>query len=92
MFAFSQSRTTPRQIGAPFDLARVCAATATVACPLCRRLPAIPCTIGWCRRGWHVARFGRAMKAGVITGPDLIAVLYVAGVFTPATVVEDGAS
>lgn len=74
----------------PLDLRRICKATSTVACPLCHRPPGVACTIRRLRRGWHVARFGRAMRAGAITGPELIAVLWTVGVFTPATLVEDG--
>lgn len=42
-------------------------------------------------RGYHVARFGRAMRRGLISGPDLVAVLGTAGVFTSDTVVYDQA-
>lgn len=73
------------------DLARICAATSTIACPECQRRPDSPCRARGRRRGWHVARFGLAMKVGVITGPDLLTVLRTVGVFTPATIVEDGA-
>jgi hypothetical protein len=38
-------------------------------------------------RGYHVARFGRAMRRGLITGPDLMAVLDTAGAFTTSTVI-----
>ena len=40
-------------------------------------------------RGYHVARFARAMRRGLITGPDLIAVLETVVCFTSATVVYD---
>ena len=39
------------------------------------------------RRRYHVARFARAMRRGLITGPDLIAVLETLVVFTTSTVV-----
>ena len=42
-------------------------------------------------RGYHVARFGRALRRGLITGPDLIAVLQGLDAFTNATVVYDQA-
>ena len=40
-------------------------------------------------RGYHVARFARAMRRGLITGPDLIAVLETLDAFTSSTVVYD---
>ena len=40
-------------------------------------------------RGYHVARFGRAMRRGLISGPDLIAVLETLDAFTSGTVVYD---
>jgi hypothetical protein len=40
-------------------------------------------------RGYHVARFARAMRRGVISGADLMAVLDTAGVFTTSTVIYD---
>ena len=40
-------------------------------------------------RGFHVARFGRAMRRGLISGPDLLAVLGTLGAFTTATVIFD---
>jgi hypothetical protein len=41
-------------------------------------------------RGYHVGRFGRAMRRGLISGPDLVAVLQAAVVFTLSTVIYDG--
>ncbi|MGH3218954.1 MAG: hypothetical protein ACRDPY_09650 [Streptosporangiaceae bacterium] len=43
-------------------------------------------------RGYHVARFGRAMRRGLISGADLLAALDTASVFTSTTVIWDGAS
>jgi hypothetical protein len=43
-------------------------------------------------RGYHVARFGRAARKGLITGPELIAVLETAHGFTTATVIYDQVS
>jgi hypothetical protein len=40
-------------------------------------------------RGFHVARFGRAMRRGLISGQDLMAVLATLPAFTTATVVWD---
>jgi hypothetical protein len=43
-------------------------------------------------RGYHVARFGRALRRGLISGPELIAVLQALDAFTAATVVYDQAA
>jgi hypothetical protein len=40
-------------------------------------------------RGYHVARFGRAMRRGLISGADLIAVLRGLDAFTNSTLVYD---
>lgn len=40
-------------------------------------------------RGYHVARFCRGFRRGLISGPDLITVLQAAGTFTLATVIWD---
>ncbi len=40
-------------------------------------------------RGYHVARFGRAMRRGLISGRDLMAVLEALPAFTTSTVVWD---
>ncbi len=45
----------------------------------------MPCT----PEGDHVARFGRAMRRGLISGADLIAVLQALDVFTNTTIVRD---
>ena len=47
-------------------------------------MPGVPC---WNPEGDHVARFARAMRRGLISGPELIAVLQPLGPFTSATVV-----
>ena len=48
-------------------------------------MPGTPCT----PEGDHVARFGRAMRRGLISGPDLLAVLGTLDAFTTATVICD---
>jgi hypothetical protein len=40
-------------------------------------------------RGYHVARFARAVRRGLISAADFAAVLDIAIVFTPATVIYD---
>jgi hypothetical protein len=57
--------------------------TAPVSVPVTPGTPVKPA------RGYHVARFARAMRRGLITGPDLIAVLDTLVVFTTSTVVYD---
>ena len=61
--------------------------TAPVSVPVTPGTPVRPV------RGYHVAWSGRAMRCGLISGPELVAVLAVPGGFTNATVIyEDGAS
>ena len=52
-------------------------------------VPVTPGTAVQPVRGYHVARFGRAMRRGLISGTDLIAILQDLVVFTSATVVYD---
>ena len=54
-------------------------------CGECWQVPGTPCT----PEGDHVARFGRAMRRGLISGADLIAVLQGLVVFTNDTIVYD---
>ena len=57
--------------------------TAPVSVPVTPGTPVRPV------RGFHVARFGRAMRRGLISGPDLLAVLGTLDAFTTATVICD---
>ena len=57
--------------------------TAPVSVPVNPGTPVLPV------RGFHVARFGRALRRGLISGPDLIAVLQALDAFTNDTVVYD---
>ena len=52
-------------------------------------VPVIPGTLVRPVRGYHVARFGRAMRRGLISGADLIEVLQGLDAFTNDTVVYD---
>ncbi len=56
--------------------------TAPVSVPVTPGTPVRPV------RGYHVARFGRAMRRGLISGAELVAVLGRFAAFTTATVVE----
>ncbi len=73
--------------GAPAarSLHEVCEAVRLVNCGECWQVPGTPCT----PEGDHVARFGRAMRRGLLTGPELIAVLQALDAFTNTTIVRD---
>jgi hypothetical protein len=91
--------------GAPaaHSLHEVCEAARLVNCGQCWAIPGdecvytsipvsvpvTPCTPVQPARGYHVARFGRALRRGLITGLDLIAVLQSLDAFTNETVVYD---
>ena len=57
--------------------------TVPVSVPVTRSTPVRPV------RGYHVARLSRAFRRGLISGPDLVAVLQDTVVFTTATVIYD---
>ena len=67
------------------SLHEICEAARLANCGECWQVPGKPCT----PEGDHVARFDRAMRRGLITGPDLIGVLQRLVVFTTATIVCD---
>ena len=62
----------------------ICEAARQATCGECWQVPGKPCT----PEGDHVARFGRAMRRGLISGPDLLAVLGTLDAFTTATVIQ----
>ena len=66
------------------SLHEICELVRQANCGECWQVPGTPCTL----EGDHVARFGRAMRRGLISGPDLIAVLGMLDAFTTATVIE----
>ena len=57
--------------------------TVPVSLPVTKGTPLRPA------RGYHVARFARAMRRGLISGPELITVLQTVGAFTDRTVIYD---
>lgn len=57
--------------------------TAPAPVPLAKGTPVRPV------RGYHVARFARAVRRGLISAADFAAVLDIVIVFTPATVIYD---
>ncbi len=63
----------------------ICELARLVNCGECWQVPGKPCT----PEGDHVARFGRAMRRGLISGPDLVAVLQALVVFSNDTIVRD---
>jgi hypothetical protein len=65
-------------------LAEICQAARHANCGECWQVPGKLCT----PEGDHVARFGRAARRGLITGPELVAVLGAFDVFTTATIVR----
>ena len=61
-----------------------------VNCGHCWARPGTPCVSG--PDGYHLARFGRARRRGLLTGAELDTVLDAAGpVLTAGTIVRDGA-
>ena len=94
--------TAPRAPAA-HSLHEVCEAARRVNCGECWAIPgdecvytsapvSVPVTPGTPvlpARGYHVARFGRALRRGLITGPELIAVLQGLDAFANDTVVYD---
>jgi hypothetical protein len=83
----TMTHTTADSPPAARSLHEVCEAARRVNCGECWQVPGKPCTSD--PDGDHVARFGRAMRRGLITGADLIAVLQALEAFTAATVVYD---
>ena len=74
--------------------AEVLADVRRATCGHCWAFPGEPCVIGpRGTPGYHVARLSRAMRRGLITGPELIAALRTGLPFTNATVIRtDGAA
>ena len=68
------------------SLQEICQAARQANCGECWQKPGTPCTHD--PEGDHVARFGRAARRGLITGPELVAVLADFDVFTTATIVK----
>jgi hypothetical protein len=84
---------------------QICEAARRVDCGECRALPGDDCVCTTAPasvpvtgnapvrpvRGYHVARLCRGFRRGLISGPDLVAVLQATVVFTTATVIYDPA-
>lgn len=79
-------KVTAPEAPAARSLAGICQAARQANCGECWQVPGKPCTSD--PDGDHVARFGRAMRRGLISGAELVAVLGRFAAFTTATVVE----
>jgi hypothetical protein len=79
-------KVTAPQAPAARSLQAICQAARLANCGECWQKPGKPCTRD--PEGDHVARFGRAARRGLITGPELVAVLADFDVFTTATIVN----
>jgi hypothetical protein len=75
--------TTATSPPAARSLAEICQAARQTNCGKCWQVPGEPCT----PEGDQVARFARAMRRGLISGPELIAALQPLDTFTGATLV-----
>ncbi len=73
------------------SLHSICDLARLVNCGECWSPPHVPCLRGGHgTQGYHAARFARALRRGLISGPDLTAVLDDTEVFCNSTVVYDG--
>ena len=77
--------TTAARPSAARSLAEIREAARQANCGECWHVPGVPCSQD--PEGDHVARFGRAMRRGLISGPEMIAALQALGPFTGATLV-----
>jgi hypothetical protein len=67
------------------SLHEICEAARRANCGECWQVPGVPCSQN--PEGDHVARFARAMRRGLISGAELVAVLQPLSTFTGATLV-----
>ena len=96
-------KVTAPPASAARSLHEICESAGEANCGHCGALPgeecvfttvpvSLPVTTGTPlqpARGYHVARFARAMRRGLISGPELITVLQTVGAFTDSTVIYD---
>jgi hypothetical protein len=72
------------------SLHEILVAAAMARCGECWKEPGVPCAHSPAgEEGYHVARLGRAMRRGLISGRDLVAVLQALVAFDNATLVFD---
>jgi hypothetical protein len=74
----------------PRDLAAICEAARLASCGHCWERPGLACTSSGHGDGFHVSRFGRAWRRGLLSDADYKAVLHAAGAFTAGTVIYGG--
>jgi hypothetical protein len=85
--------TTTAALPAVRPLSEILAAVRQANCGHCWKKPGTPCTRGPDGAGgYHVARLARAMRRGLVSGPELVAVLQALVTFDTATVVYDVAA
>lgn len=77
--------------GQPRSLYAICEDTRRATCGECWAYPGVPCVTEGGARGYHVARFGRAFRRGLVSERELGAVLRVPVVVSNDTVIWDGA-
>ena len=79
------------ELTAPRSLHSICDLACLANCGECWSPPQVPCLrASRGTRGFHVARFARAYRRGLLTAADLTAVLDDAEVSGNSTVVYDG--
>jgi hypothetical protein len=81
-------KVTAPPTSAPRSLHEILVAASMARCGECWKEPGVPCAhspVG--DEGFHVARLGRGMRRGLISGDELIAVLQALDAFTNATIV-----
>jgi hypothetical protein len=83
--------TSPLAVAPPVrPLPEVLEAARQVNCGHCWKEPGPPCATSPAGAdGVHVARLDRAFRRGLVSGPELVAVLQALETFTSATVVFD---
>ena len=81
---------TSTRLPAVRPLPEILAAVRLANCGQCWQKPGTPCALGPDGAdGYHVARLSRAMRRGLISGRELVAVLQALVTFDSATLVYD---
>lgn len=83
-------KVTAPPTSAARSLHEILVAASMARCGQCWKEPGVPCAhspVG--DEGFHVARLGRGMRRGLITGRELVSVLQTLVAFDSATLVYD---
>lgn len=83
-------KVTAPPASAARSLHEILVAASMARCGQCWKEPGVPCAhspVG--DEGFHVARLGRGMRRGLITGRELVSVLQTLVAFDSATLVYD---